>query len=406
MGCGRSRGWGRLLLAGALISLATFGVRAIFGLFAEPLGSLRGWSREAYGLAVAVQNLCWGLFQPLAGALAQRLGPAPVLGSGILLLSAGLLLAARTSSPWLFTLTAGVLVGAGLAGASFQLVNAGFGRLLPPARLSFAFGLATAAASLGQFIYAPLTQMAIDRLGSLPALDLLAWSLLLVLPLAWSFREPRGQRPQHRPVTHQAPLPLTRALRHPGYRWLTAGFFVCGFHVGFISTHWPADLVARGVDPTVAAWALGLVGLFNVAGSLAAGWLAPRFGRRRLLMAIYLARAAVFLAYLAMPKTAPLVLFTGMATGLLWLATVAPTTGLVAVIFGPTALGTLFGFVFLGHQLGAFLAVWLAGAIYDRVGSYDAVWWLAIALSLLAALLHRPIRERPAQPVTPTARRA
>ncbi len=382
---------GPLLAAGALISLASFGVRSIFGLYVEPLATLRGWSREGYALAVAVQNLCWGLFQPLAGAVGERFGVATSLAGGALLLAGGLMLAARAEDPLLFLLGAGVLVGAGLAGASFHMVTAGFGQRLPLARLSLATGLATAAASLGQFVYAPLTQLAIDAFGAVASLHLLALSLAPILPLALLFRGGGRRRRRGDPALRAV---LVTALRDRGYRLLTAGFFVCGFHVGFVSTHWPADLVERGVDPLVAAWALGLVGLFNVAGSLGSGWLAPRLGRRRLLVVIYLGRALVFTLYLLLPVGPVSVLAMGMATGLLWLATVAPTSGLVAVMFGPERLGTLFGVVFLGHQLGAFLGVWLGGAIYDRFGGYDAVWWTAVGLSLAAALLHLPIRER------------
>lgn len=382
-----------LLAAGCAISLASFGVRAIFGLYTEPLTALRGWGRETFSLAIAVQNLAWGLFQPVAGALGDRFGPAATMAGSALVFAAGAVLAGLADSPPLFLLGAGLMVGMGLAGASFHMVNAAFGRILPLARLSLAMGLATAAASAGQFVYAPLTRELIAAFGPETSLALLGLSLLVIVPLSALFAGAGGAGARGSEVP-----PLSRvlgtALRHRSYVLLVSGFFVCGFHVAFISTHWPADLVDRGVDPAVAAWALGLIGLFNILGSLGSGWLGQHLPKRTILCWIYALRALVFALHLLLPPTPLLTLAFGAAIGLLWLATVAPTSGLVAAMFGTRDLGTLFGIVFLGHQLGAFLGVWLGGAFYDRFGSYEPVWWTAIALGLLATALHWPIRER------------
>ena len=382
-----------VIVAGCLIALITFGARTSFGLFTEPLSALRGWDRETFAIAIAIQNLLWGIGQPFGGAVADRFGPARALAAGGVVYALGCVLMAVSTSGATLALTAGVLVGIGLSGASFTIVIAAFARLVPDDRRSWAMGLATAMGSLGQFVFAPLGQGFIGAYGPVTALVLIGVFVALVPVLAISLSGGAGAADDGpRESTATA---VREALAHPSYLFLTAGFFVCGFHIAFVSTHLPPYLTDLGLGTALAAWALALIGLFNVVGAYTSGVLGGRYSKRLLLSGIYASRAAAFALFVALPPTPATVLLFAAALGLLWLSTVPLTSGLIAVMFGTRHLGLLFGIVFLSHQVGAFVGVWLGGAVYDATGAYDLMWWLSIALGMAAALVHLPINERP-----------
>lgn len=381
-----------VVAAGCLIALLTFGVRAGFGLFLGPMSAEMGWGRETFALALAIQNLLWGLGQPFAGALADRYGAGRVLAGGALLYAAGVALMAEASSPLVFNLSAGVMVGLGLSGASFSVALAAMTRMTPPSARGWVLGIGTAAGSLGQFLMVPLGQAFLAAYGWHTALLILSALVLLAVPLASVLRG----RPDMGTGRQQS---LGEALReaggHRGYWLLLAGFFVCGFHVAFIQVHMPADLVDRGMAPTLGAWALATVGLFNVAGAYSAGLMGERFRKTGLLTAIYASRAVAIAAFVLLPLSPATTLLFSAVMGLLWLSTVPLTSGAVAVIFGQRYLGMLFGIVFFSHQVGAFLGAWLGGVSYDLTGSYESVWWLSVALGVFAALINWPIKVQP-----------
>ena len=395
-----------VIFCGCLIALITYGLRTSFGLFVEPLSEGRGWSREVFALAIAIQNILWGLGQPVAGAVADRYGAARVLAVGGAVYALGVGLMATSTTPLALNLTAGVLVGLGLSGGSFTIVIAAFSRLVPADRRSWAMGMATAAGSLGQFVFAPVGQAFISSYGWATALLLLACFGATVPVLAVALKSHPAEGGYGEPT-----LPAREAVReafgHGSYLLLVAGFFVCGFHVAFITTHLPAHLSDAaayshahgahvGGGPGLAAWALALIGLFNVVGSYGAGVLGDKTSKRKLLAGIYLSRAAVIALFVTLPPSTPVVLAFAALMGVLWLSTVPLTSGLVAVMFGTRYLGTLFGFVFLSHQVGAFLGVWLGGVAYEQTGSYAPVWWASVLLGVLAAALHWPIVEKAA----------
>jgi MFS family permease len=382
-----------VIVAGCLIALITFGARTSFGLFTDPLSALRGWDRETFALAIAIQNLLWGIGQPFAGAIADRFGAARVLAAGGAVYALGVALMAVTTSAETLALTGGVLVGLGLSGGSFTIVIAAFARLVPEDRRSWAMGLATAMGSLGQFVFAPLGQGFISAYGPATALVLIGGCVALVPVLAVALR---GGGTAELGTHESSSVAVREALTHPSYLLLTSGFFVCGFHIAFVSTHLPAYLTDLGLGTALAAWAIALIGLFNVIGAYGAGVLGGIYSRRLLLSAIYASRAAAFALFVVLPATPATVLLFGAAIGLLWLSTVPLTSGLIAVMFGTRHLGLLFGVVFLSHQVGAFVGVWLGGAVYDATGAYDLMWWLSIALGMAAALVHLPINEQPA----------
>ncbi len=384
-----------VVLAGCTIALIGFGVRSGFGLFQNPIILANNWGSEVFALALAIQNLLWGLGQPFAGMIADRYGTARVLIGGALLYAAGVALMTFASTPMELHLTAGVLIGLGLSGSSFTVVLAAFGRLVPPEKRSWAFGLGTAAGSAGQFLLAPLGQAFIAAYGWQAALLILAAIVLLIFPLALSLagrQEDLGTAAERNQSIGGA---LAEAFGHPSYLLLIAGFFVCGFHVAFITVHMPKYLVDSGLGGVLAAWSISLVGLFNIIGSYLAGIGGGRYSKRYLLSSIYFLRAVVIAIFIAVPVTAVSVLLFSAAMGLLWLSTVPLTSGLVAVMFGPRYMATLFGFVFFSHQVGSFLGVWLGGRFYDQFGNYDLVWYIGIALGVFSAIVHLPIRERP-----------
>ena len=381
-----------VIAAGCLIALITFGARTSFGLFTEPLSELRGWNRETFALAIAIQNLLWGLGQPFAGAVADRFGAARVLAAGGAVYALGVALMSVSTSGSTLALSAGVLVGLGLSGGSFTIVIAAFAKLVPEDRRSWAMGLATAMGSLGQFVFAPLGQAFISSYGLATALVLIGGCVALVPVLAVALRG--GETTD--PATESGSVAIREALTHPSYLLLTSGFFVCGFHIAFVSTHLPPYLTQLGLGTALAAWALALIGLFNVIGAYGAGILGGIYSRRLLLSAIYASRAAAFALFVLLPPTPATVLVFSAAIGLLWLSTVPLTSGLIALMFGTRHLGLLFGVVFLSHQVGAFVGVWLGGVVYDATGAYDLMWWLSVALGMAAAVVHLPISERPA----------
>ena len=414
---GRSRWWRSTAFVvgcGCLIALITYGLRTSFGLFATPISEGRGWSPEVFALAIAIQNLVWGIGQPFAGAVADRYGSARILAVGGVVYAAGVALMAVSPTPLAFNLTAGVLVGLGLSGASFTIVIAALGRLVPEDKSSQAMGLATAAGSLGQFVFAPLGQRFLSDYGWQTALLLLAGSMVVVPALAATLRGDRGGQMQDAGGTAvPARDAIRQAFGHGSYLLLVAGFFVCGFHVAFITTHLPAHIASAAghshggmhtAGPAIAAWALALIGLFNIVGSYGSGMLGARHSKRQLLAGIYLSRAVVIALFITLPPTPTVVLVFAAAMGVLWLSTVPLTSGLVAVMFGTGNLGTLFGIVFLSHQIGAFLGVWLGGVAMEQTGSFLPIWWAGIALAIIAAGLHWPIVERPAPAFAATAR--
>ncbi|PWC54772.1 MFS transporter [Azospirillum sp. TSO22-1] len=398
----RASGWRTpaiIIVCGCLIAMLAFGPRSSMGLFIGPLTETRGWGRDVFGLAMAIQNILWGAGGPFAGALADRYGPAPVLAGGGLLYAAGLALMSVADTQLTLHLAAGVLIGLGLAGASFGIVIAGFSRLVPAEKRSWSMGIATAAGSMGQFLFAPMGQAFIAGYGWQTALLLLGASMLLVPLLASAFIGSGAAHNSKVAVTGANvgfAEAIRQAFRHRSYVLLVTGFFVCGFQLAFVTTHLPPYLTAAGISPGLAAWALALIGLFNVAGSYTSGVLGGKMSRRTLLVANYFFRGVATAVFLLLPVTPASVIVYAAVMGLLWLSTVPPTSGLVALMFGTRYLGMLYGFAFFSHQVGAFIGVWLGGVLYERTGSYDVVWWLSVALAMFAAIVHWPIAEQPA----------
>lgn len=381
-----------IITAGCLLALLSFGIRASFGLFLAPMSGDFGWGREVFAVAIAVQNLLWGLCQPVAGAVADRYGSGRVLAGGALIYAAGLFVMAGASTPGVLTLSAGVLVGCGVAGASFAIVLAAFARLMPEDKRSWALGIGTAAGSAGQLTIVPLGQAFINAYGWSTALTLLGFMALVMVPLASALTS----RSEHGGAQHQSVgNALKEAFKHPSYTLLTLGFFVCGFHVAFIQVHLPPYITDMGLNAGLAAAALAIVGGANIIGAFTSGLLGGRYSKKYLLSALYFARAVVITLFVLLPISEASVLLFAAAMGLLWLSTVPLTSGLVAQFFGTRHMAMLFGIVFFSHQVGAFLGVWLGGYFFDVTGSYDVVWWGSVALGLLAAALHWPIREAP-----------
>jgi predicted MFS family arabinose efflux permease len=379
------------IACGSFIVLLSFGIRSSFGLFLQPMSLDLGWGREVFALAMAIQNLLWGLSQPFVGAIADKWGTARTVVGGGLLYALGVYLMSTTGSPPELYFSAGVLVGFALSGTAFGVVLAAVGRSVPAERRSVALGITTAVGSLGQFLLPPIGQAFLAAYGWQTALALLAFGSIAMVLAAGGLRGRPEASSQGEQTIGQA---LTEARQHSGYLYLTAGFFVCGWHLAFIAVHLPAYLADAGISTEVAAWCLALIGLFNVVGSYVSGVLGGRLSKKYCLSFLYLTRSVVILAFIMLPLTVGSALLFSAAMGLLWLSTVPLTSGLVAQIFGPRYMGTLFGIVFLSHQIGSFLGVWLGGYLYDVYGSYDLIWWLSIALGLVAALLHWPIDER------------
>ena len=392
-----SRGWRTPLLviaAGCLISMIGFGVRSGFGLFLEPMTVDRGWSREIYGLAMALQNLFWGLSLPFAGALADRFGPVWVILSGAVMYAVAVYGMSIAETPMVLHLTGGILAGMGIAFSAFTIAMASMARVVGPERRTMVLGIGTAAGSLGQFLFSPIAQGFIGAWGWVTALVLLASILLVMVPLSFVLPNDPNQT-----VGETADQTMIEALReagsHLGFILLTAGFFVCGFHLAFITVHFPAYIRDLGLDPVIGAWSIAVIGLMNIVGSFLSGIAGQRYSMKTGLSLIYFCRSVAIVALLVLPKTPLVILTFAGAIGLLWLSTVPLTSGIVAQVFGVRYMAMLFGIVFLSHQIGSFLGVWLGGRIYDQTGSYDGIWYAGVVLGLLAALIHLPINERP-----------
>jgi MFS family permease len=379
---------------GCLISLMSFGPRSSLGFFLTPMSQANHWGRDVFAFALALQNLLWGVGQPLAGVIADRFGTIRVLCMGALMFAAGLALMAHASSAPVLDISAGVLIGFGLSGTSFMIVLATFGKLLPPDWRSLSFGFGTAAASFGQFLYSPLSVALNDSLGWQQTITIFAVSMLAILPLSLALATPTNEkgRGAAQQSLRQA---LSEAFGHRSYVMLVLGFFTCGFQLAFITVHLPAFLVDRGLSATVGGWTLATIGLFNIFGSILYGWLSDRMPKRYLLSFNYLVRALAIFAFISVPVTPVTAIAFGVVMGLVWLSVVPPTNGIIAVMFGTRWLGTLVGFAFFSHQVGGFLGAWLGGVVFDRTGSYDAVWWLSILLGVLSALINLPIVEKP-----------
>jgi MFS family permease len=390
---------GVIVLCGCLIGIVSFGARAGFGLFLTPISTEFQWGREVFALSIAIQNLVWGAAQPFAGMLADKYGSGRVLVVGAFIYAGGVALMAYSSDPWQMHMTAGVLVGLGTAFASFMIVMATMARKVTPKWRTLVMGIATASGSIGQFTMVPLGQAFLKAYGWQTALLLLAAILLLIIPLASTVTGKGAATPGMRDQSVREAF--GEAFGHKSYNLLVAGFFVCGFHVAFILVHMPAYIVDKGLPPETGATALAFVGLFNIVGSLGAGYLGGKFSKKYWLAAIYLARSAAITLFVLLPTTVLTVHMFAAAMGLLWLSTVPLTSGLVAQFFGLRYMAMLFGFVFFSHQVGSFIGVWLGGKLYDSYGTYDVVWWLSVALGIAAAVVHLPIREAPAPRLAP-----
>jgi len=385
-----------LVAVGCAIALLSFGPRSSLGQFLSPLSFERGWGRDAFSLALALQNLLWGLGQPFAGAVADRFGAVRVLCTGALLYGAGLVLMVYSTSPIMLDISAGVLIGFGLAGCSFPLVVGALGKLVPESWRSFAFGAGTAAGSFGQFLFSPLAHALIDAFSWQTALLVFAGLMMLVLPLSLMLATPRAAAAAPGAVQPQSvKQALVEAFGHRSYVLLVIGFFTCGFQLAFVTVHLPSYLLDRGLSADVGAWTIAVIGLFNIVGSLTSGWLASRMPKRYILSIIYFSRALTIVAFVMLPATATSTLIFGALTGLLWLSTVPPTSGLVALMFGTRWLTMLFGFAFFSHQVGGFLGVWLGGLMFETTGSYNLVWWLSAFFGIASAVINLPIVEKP-----------
>lgn len=390
-----------ILICGAVILALSLGVRHTFGLFLQPMSMGHGWGREVFALAIALQNLVWGVAQPVSGFIADRYGTARVVLTGAVLYVLGLVAMAHASTPLALALSAGLLIGLGLSGTTFSIILGAVGRALPPERRSLGMGVSSAAGSFGQFAMLPAAFSLLSWVGWPTTLLIFAGLVALVLPLGFTLREHRAPAAPGAASPLGAREALGEALQHRGFRLLSFGFFVCGFQVVFIGTHLPAFLADRGLPLSVGSTVLALVGLFNIAGTYLAGFWGGRRRKPALLAAIYAARAVVIAAFVLLPVTRTSAYAFGVAMGLLWLSTVPLTNGTVAAVFGVGSLSMLGGLVFFFHQVGAFLGGWLGGLVYNRTGSYDAVWFIAISLSVVAAAVNLPIREEPVPRLQP-----
>ena len=385
----------QVLLCGAAIVTLSMGIRHGFGLWLQPITQAQGWTRETFAFAIAIQNLSWGVFGIFAGMVADRFGAFRVIVVGALLYALGLVGMALSPTGLLFTLTAGVLIGAAQAGTTYAVIYGVIGRNIPADRRSWAMGVAAAAGSFGQFLMVPVEGFLISGLGWQTALLALGGAVLLIMPLALGLRE-TGMADGHAARREQTIVQALReALKYPSFQLLMAGYFVCGFQVVFIGVHMPSYLKDKGLSPQVAGYALALIGLFNVFGTYIAGVLGQRIAKRKILAAIYFSRAAIIAVFLAAPLSPASVYVFSALMGLLWLSTVPVTSAMVAQIFGIRHFSMLGGFVFFSHQVGSFMGVWLGGYLYDRTGSYDVVWYITIALGIFAGLINLPIRETP-----------
>ncbi len=389
----------QVLFCGALIVTLAMGIRHGFGLWLQPITQAQNWSRETFSFAIAIQNLSWGFFGIFAGMVADKFGAFKVIVLGAALYALGLAGMGLANTPFTFMLFAGVLIGAAQAGTTYAVIYGIIGRNVSADKRSWAMGVAAAAGSFGQFLMVPTESFLIQNFGAKEALLILSVAVLTIMPLALGLREP-GFASGQTPVREQSILQaLKEAFKYPSFQLLMAGYFVCGFQVVFIGVHMPSYLKDKGLPPEVAAYALGLIGLFNVFGTYTAGVLGQRTPKRYILSFIYGARAVVITIFMLVPLSPMSVYVFAAVMGFLWLSTVPPTNAVVAQIFGVAHLSMLGGFVFMSHQVGSFMGVWLGGYLYDKTGSYDIVWQLAIALGIFAALINLPVRETEIQRV-------
>jgi MFS family permease len=385
-----------IIVCGCAIALLSFGPRSTLGFFIQPMSREFAWGRDVFSLAIAVQNLLWGLGQPLAGAIADRFGLLRVMIVGALLYAGGLLLMRYAATPLSLNLGAGVLIGFGLSGCSFNLVLSAFSKLLPPERRGIALGAGTAAGSFGQFLFAPFGVAMIDNFGWQAALTVFAGLMLLILPLSFALATPRAASANVPAADQQSfKTALAEAFGHRSYVLLVLGFFTCGFQLAFITVHLPAYLVDRGISAQTGGWVIAAIGLFNIIGSLGVGWLQSRMPKRYILSTIYFTRAVATLLFILVPITPVSAIAFGAISGLTWLSSVPPTSALVALMFGTRWLSTLYGFAFVSHQVGGFLGVFLGGIVFESFGSYTPIWWLSIGFGVLSALINLPIVEKP-----------
>src|SRR5215510_5931888 len=386
-----------VVACGCLIAMISFGPRSSLGFFLTPLSQTNHWGRDVFAFAVAIQNLLWGIGQPFAGGIADRFGTNRVLCVGAALYALGLAIMARSTTPEELSLSAGVLIGLGLSGCSFNIVLGAFGKLLPEKWRSLAFGAGTAAGSFGQFLYSPIAVALMDKFGWQQALLIFGGVMLLILPLSLALATPAapmGVSAAAKP-TQSARQAFAEAFGHRSYVLLVLGFFTCGFQLAFITVHLPAYLIDRGMSAEIGDWTLAVIGIFNIIGSLGSGWLSNRMPKRYLLSSIYFTRAAAIVAFITLPASPVATLAFGAVTGLMWLSTVPPTSALVAMMFGTRWLAMLFGFAFFSHQVGGFLGVLIGGIAFERTGSYDVVWWLSALFGVLSAVINLPIVEKP-----------
>jgi MFS family permease len=386
-----------VVACGCLIAMISFGPRSSLGFFLTPLSQTNNWGRDVFALAVAIQNLLWGIGQPFAGAIADRFGTDRVLCVGALLYALGLVIMAQSTTPEALDLSAGVLIGLGLSGCSFNIVLGAFGKLLPEKWRSLAFGAGTAAGSFGQFLYSPIAVALMEKFGWQETLLIFGGVTLLILPLSLALATsaaPTGLAAVAKP-TQSARQAFAEAFGHRSYVLLVLGFFTCGFQLAFITVHLPSYLIDRGLSAEIGGWTLAVIGIFNIVGSLSAGWLSNRMPKRYLLSIIYFTRAAAIVAFITLPASPLATLVFAAVTGLMWLSTVPPTSALVAVMFGTRWLAMLFGFAFFSHQVGGFLGVLIGGIAFERTGSYNLVWWLSVLFGVLSAVINLPIVEKP-----------
>lgn len=393
-----------IVFCGCMIAMLTFGPRSAMGFFQIPMLAEMSWDRTTFGLAMAIQNLIWGLGQPFFGALADKRGTFFVLTLGAVLYAGGLVMMAWAPTPLALHLGGGVLVGLGISAGSFGIVLAALARIVSAEQRSFVFGLGTAAGSMGMFVFSPLSQAFIDLFGWSDALVALAilMGLVPVFALALIRKSPAGDAEKAQ-VDQSIRQALSEAFAHRDFVLLASGFFVCGFHVSFITAHFPAFISDLGIEAKWGVIAIAAIGLFNIIGSIASGIIGQRYSKPMFLALLYIGRSILVTAFLLIPPTPFTVVAFSVLMGLLWLSTVAPTNALVAVMFGTRYLGMLGGIVFLSHQIGSFLGVWLGGVLYDQTGSYDIVWWIGVALGLFAAIVHLPIREKAVERLAPAA---
>jgi predicted MFS family arabinose efflux permease len=386
-----------VLISGALCVLLILGIRGSYGLFLKPQSIDLGWGREVFAFAIAMQNLLWGVFQPFVAAFADKAGAGKTVAIGGILYVVGLLIMSTATDPLTFQLSAGVIIGMAQAAAGNVIIIGVVGRVMPPEKRTWAIGIVISVGASGQFLIVPLAQILLSNFGWASTYAIMAGMASLVIALAVVLGRAAQRATPPKPSGEDSftlRSILVEASQHNGYRLLIAGFFVCGFHVAFISVHLPAYLTDLGMPAGTGAWSLALIGFFNVLGSYVSGVLSGRYSKKYLLSGLYTGRAIVILAFIMLPISTGTVFVFSAIMGFLWLSTVPPTSGLVAQIFGTRYMGTLFAIVFFSHQVGAFFGVWLGGYFFDNFGSYMPVWWAGIALALTAAALHLPINDK------------